>query len=299
MKAKILTNVFTLISVACATTVAFGQCAASEPTGSLLYEISGNKLAKPSYLLGTFHAICSDNMVAFEKIDPHLAKTDRLLMEVDLDDPAELLTLSQALTMPSGKTLEGLLTPEQFAKVDAMTRKWLGYSATNVSTIKPMMVGVLVITSPKAIGCTPTPYELSLMQYASARKKPVLGLETVNEQMKFIDSKPLESHAKDLYEIASDTDKAIAELKKLMAVYKAGDAEKLYEVGEAQIKPADREYMLGRLIKARNTAWVPKIEASMKEAPTFIAVGAAHLGGGNGLIKLLRAKGYEVRPVRL
>ena len=295
---KKTTLIITSLLVVCAASVtAYAQAKASEDSPSLLYKVTGKGLAQPSYIFGTFHAICSSEMVPFEKLDTYLTQSDQLMMEIDMDDAVEMGSMGKALIIPDGKTIKDFMTVEQFAKVDAMITNLLGYSAENVKMVKPSMLMVLAVTSPKAIGCTPTVYDLSLMQNAVAKKKPVVGLETVASQIKVIDSKPLDKQAKDLYEMAADPEKSINELKKMMAVYKAGDAEKLFELTESMMT-SDKEFQI-RLLDERNIAWIPKLEAAFKEKPTFVAVGAGHLGGKNGVIKLLRKNGYKVTTVKL
>ena len=61
----------------------------------------------------------------------------------------------------------------------------------------------------------------------------------------------------------------------------------------------DNKAFAKRLLDDRNVTWVPKIERLMKTKPTFIADGAAHLGGEKGLVRLLRARGYYVRPIKV
>jgi uncharacterized protein YbaP (TraB family) len=295
---KKTTLIITSVLVVCAASMtAYAQAKASEDSPSLLYKVTGKGLAQPSYIFGTFHAICSSEMVPFEKLDTYLTQSDQLMMEIDMDDAVEMGSMGKALIIPDGKTIKDFMTAEQFAKVDAMITNLLGYSAENVKMVKPSMLMVLAVTSPKAIGCTPTVYDLSLMQNAVAKKKPVVGLETVASQIKVIDSKPLDKQAKDLYEMAADPEKSIKELKKMMAVYKAGDAEKLFELTESMMT-SDKEFQ-SRLLDERNIAWIPKLEAAFKEKPTFVAVGAGHLGGKNGVIKLLRKNGYKVTTVKL
>ena len=276
---------------------AYGQAKSGSETPSLLYQVTGNGISKPSYIFGTFHAVCPTEMVPFESLDAYLDQTDQLMMEIDMDDPAEILAMTKGVIMADGKTLKDYLKPEQFAKVDEMTKNLLGYSAENVKMVKPSILAVLLVTSPKAIGCTPTVYDMSLMKSAVAKKRPVVGLETVESQVKVIDSKPFDQQAKDLYEMASDPQKSIAELKKLMAAYKLRDPDKLIEITHNQLK-SDKEFQT-RLLDERNTAWIPRLESAFKEKPTFVAVGAGHLGGKNGVIKLLRARGYQVTPVKL
>lgn len=293
-------NLFTLLFLGIgvfATVTVNGQTKTKADLPSLLYEVSGKGSARSSYLLGTFHAVCPADMVPFETLDPYLTRTDQVLMEVDLDDPSELGSLAAGVLIPGGKTWKDFLTPEQFAKVDAMTMSMLGYSAENVKAIKPMMLSVLIVTSPKVAGCTPNTYDLSLMQIAASKKKPVIGLETVAEQFAMIDSKPIEKQAKELYEMSLDPQKSIRQFKELSAAYKSRDTDKLVEISAVQMK--DDRAFAKRLLDDRNVAWVPKIEDLIKSTPTFIAVGAAHLGGEKGLIRLLRARGYDVRPIKL
>ena len=279
---------------------AFGQSKNTSTAlskSSLLYQISGNGLTKPSYIFGTFHAICSDQMVPIASLDNYLAQTDQLLMEIDMDDAVEMGSMAKAMIIPDGKTIKDFLTDEQFAKVDTMITDLLGYSAERVKMVKPSMLMVLALTSPKAIGCKPTVYDMSLMQNAVASKKPVIGLETVASQIEVIDSQPLEKQAKDLYDMALKPEDSMLELKKLMEVYARHDPEKLFKLTDSMMKK-DREFQR-RLLDERNHAWIPKLETAFKDKPTFVAVGAGHLGGPKGVIKLLRGKGYRVVPVKL
>jgi uncharacterized protein len=290
-------SIFALLILGVAAIGVYGQTKGAGEAPSLLYQVTGKGISKPSYIFGTFHAVCPTEMVPFEDLDVYLNQTDQLMMEVDMDDPAEMLSMTKGVIMTDGKTLKDYLKPEEFAKVDEMAKNLLGYSAENVKMVKPSIIAVLLVTSPKAIGCTPTVYDMSLMKSAVEKKKPVVGLETVESQIKVIDSKPFDQQAKDLYEMASNPQKSIDELKKLMAAYKMRDPEKLIDIANSQLK-SDKEFQM-RLIDDRNIAWIPKLESAFKEKPTFVAFGAGHLGGKNGVIKLLRAKGYQVTPVKL
>ncbi len=264
---------------------------------SLLYEVSGKGIKKPSYIFGTFHAVCPDDTVPSEVLDTYVAQTEQMMMEIDMDDAAEMQLMTKGVVIPDGKTLKDFLTPEQYSKVDEMVKNFLGYSVENVKMVKPMILSVIVLISPKAIGCAPTVLDLSLMQNAVAKKKPVIGLESVASQMKAIDSKPIEKQATELYDVARDTQKSIDQLRSLMAAYKQRDPDKLFELTD-NMMASDREFQT-RLLDDRNKAWIPKLEIAFKEKSTFVAVGAGHLGGKSGVIALLRAKGYEVKPVKL
>ncbi len=60
---------------------------------------------------------------------------------------------------------------------------------------------------------------------------------------------------------------------------------------------ASETSFLNRLLEPRNRLWIPRIKKAMQDKSTFFGVGAAHLGGENGLISLLEKEGYKVRPV--
>jgi uncharacterized protein YbaP (TraB family) len=289
--------VFPVIAAFGLTQIAVPQSSIAQASSSLLYEISRKDLAKPSYVFGTIHAICPADMIPVDGLTMYVDRSDQMLMEIDMDDPVEMGSMAKVLMIPDGKTIKDFLTPEQFQKVDEMTTSLLGYSAENLKTIKPTLLSVMIMSSPKAIGCTPSAYDISLMQMAGAKKKPIIGLETVALQMKVLDSKPFEVQAKELYEMSLDPQKYIRDFQTLTSIYKTQDAEKLF-VRSTTSAASDKEFQI-RLLDERNNAWVPKIEAAIKGNATFIAVGAAHLGGDVGLIKLLRAKGYTLRPIRL
>lgn len=275
-----------------------GQKTAESVTGSgLLFEITHKDMAKPSYIFGTIHAICPTDMLPMEKFAPYLDKTEELILEVDLDDPAQVASMAKGVMMPDGKTFKQYLTPEQYAKVDEMVKDHLGLTADMVATVKPGLLMIMVLSSKKAIGCAMDGYDKALMKEAVAKKKPVTGLETAEMQIAFLDTKSVEQQAKELYTMALDPQRAVTDLKKMTEIYKQQDAEKLLAASSSQME-ADPTFVT-KLLDERNAAWISKLDKAVKSKPTFIAVGAAHLGGKNGVISLMRANGYSFKAIKL
>ena len=265
----------------------------------LLYEITGKDLKKPSYIFGTIHVICPTDMFPMDKIGGYLDQTEQLVMELDMDDAAEMQMMTTGMIIPGGKTLKELLTPEVFAKVDTMFTEKLGMPAETLKQVKPFVLQVMVSTSPKAMGCNPPgSYESSLLQAAMAKQKTVLGLETVSSQFAIFDKYPLEKQAKDLYKMSLDPQKAVDEFKKLVEAYKAQNSDNLYNLIATEMA-TEMPDLQPLLLDERNKNWVPKIEKLISEKPSFIAVGGGHLGGKNGVLNLLRAKGYQIRSIKL
>jgi uncharacterized protein len=103
---------FTLLVVgltAIAAGNAYGQPKSSRETPSLLYQVTGKGISKPSYIFGTFHAICPTEMVPFESLDRYLDESDQLMMEIDMDDPAEMMAMTKGVMIPGGKTIKDFL----------------------------------------------------------------------------------------------------------------------------------------------------------------------------------------------
>ena len=270
---------------------------AEDATG-LLYKISGKDLKKPSYLFGTIHIVCPNDMFSMEKISGYLDQTDQLIMELDMDNAQEIQAMSGGMIFSDGKTIKDYLTAEQYTKVDEMFKNHLGISVDNVKTFKPFMLQMLVSTNPKTLGCSPpASYEGSLVQAATARKKAVEGLETAASQFEVMNKTPLEKQAKQLYEMALNPQKSFDQFKNLQAAYKSQNSDSLYNYMNSQMS-SDREFQTA-LLDERNKAWLPKIEKAIAEKPAFIAIGGGHLGGKSGVISLLRAKGYKIEAIKL
>ena len=265
---------------------------------ALLYEISGNGLKTPSYIYGTIHIICPKDMIAADKFDKYIGASEQVIMELDFDDQAEMSLMSNAAYLPDGKMLADYLTAEQYTKVSELVKNTLGIPIENVKNIHPLFLSTTISTSPKVLGCNaPGSYELSFLKTATERKKAVEGLETVQMELDAINSSPIEKQAESLYKIALNPKKSFDEFKKLVETYKTQNSDEVYKTLETAF--ADDPVFQVKLLDERNANWIPKIEKAIKEKASFVAVGSGHLGGKTGVLKLLREKGYKLKPIRL
>ncbi len=268
------------------------------PTTGIFYKVSGNGLKKPSYIFGTIHVICEKDMFPMTRLNSYLTASERVVLEVDMDDPEERRAAALATFMPEGKTLADFLTQEEYDKVEAYLKKTNGMTLKYLRNIKPMVLQMALVGAPKTIGCTaPLSYELLFLKIATANKKPVEGLETAAEQLAVFDKIPLEKQARDLYEATQDPERGADIFASLLSAYKIQNIDKLYD--EVSRQQSDQKEFQADLLDKRNKLWIPKIEKAMQEKSCFIAVGGGHLGGDNGVIKLLKTKGYILQPIRL
>jgi hypothetical protein len=262
---------------------------------SLFWKISGNGLKKPSYLYGTIHIICKEDLMITDNMKGGLDKSEQLVLEIDMDEPGMMLSSMKMMMMPGGKTIKQLLSEDDYKMVNKFFKDSLKMDLGFLGTMKPMMLSSVMY--PKILNCTIASYEQTLMDYVKQQKKPVLGLETIEDQMNAIDKIPLENQAKMLVESVKDYGKSVGEFKKLLNDYKNRDLEGLYKnMQQSETMEMTPEFE-SALLNERNQRWIPIIEKMTKEKTTFFAVGAGHLAGKNGVINLLRQKGYKVEAL--
>jgi uncharacterized protein YbaP (TraB family) len=262
-----------------------------------LYKISGKDLKKPSYLFGTVHIVCQNDMFDMNKLSAYFNQTERLILELDITESEIAKKAADSMKLPEGKTLRDYLSAEKYEKVDAMFKQVFGVPVEALGSFSPLGLSIAITASPKSIGCMiPNSYETAFADLAKKSQKPIESLETIEEQIKAIQATPIEKQAEDLYKMSLDVPKTLAQFKELLTIYKQQDAEKLYEFIVKQA--AEYQSSLEDILDKRNQAWIPQIERIIAEKSTFIAVGGAHLGGKKGVVALLREKGYTITPIK-
>ena len=260
---------------------------------SLLWEISGKGLTKPSYLFGTIHVICTTDMIMTEKMQDKLKSSEQLSLEIDLDAPNMMVTMLREVPMKNGATLKTLLSDEEYKTVSNYFRQNLKMDLAMVQNWKPMMISSLLYT--KVADCTPQSYEATFMKMAKEQGKEVIGVETLEDQLAVFDKIPYRKQAEILMQGITEMDKSKKEFAQMIAAYQKQDLDGFEKIFKESSQGLDD--FADVLLVQRNKNWIPVIEREVKEKPTFFAVGAGHLGGEQGVIQLLRQQGYTVKPV--
>lgn len=260
---------------------------------SLLWKISGNGLSAPSYLYGTVHITC--DATPNKNVLAALDATQQLYLELDMDDSTMQAQMMGGLMMEDGVTMTSLITPEELTLLNDFLKANLGAPVAAVDKYKPFLISAMLM--PKMLDCPVQSVEQSLMDVTKKQNEEIYGLETFAEQFAVFDAIPYKDQMADLLKSAKDnmaTDKT--EYAKMMAAYNAQDLNGLMLfMKESDTKMAAHNDVL---LVNRNKNWIPKIETTAKEKPTFFGVGAAHLAGYQGVIMLLRKKGYKVEAVK-
>ena len=262
---------------------------------SLLWQISGNGLQKPSYLFGTFHLMCKDDVQFSDQLKTAVANSATVYMELDMDDPALMLSGMMMMTMKGGKKLTDFYSKEEYKKIEIFFKDSLSAPLSFLQTMKPFMLVALLY--PKMMPCkTVSGVEEELMKLAKAQKKEIKGLETMELQAAVFDSIPYEEQAKELLKSIDSMELNRKNFDTMMRVYKSqrlSAIEALFNKSELGMQNHE-----DILLTKRNLNWVEQFGDIAKKENVFIAVGTGHLVGDNGLISLLRKKGYKVLPLQ-
>ena len=280
----------------------------TEAVKSLLWEISGNGLKKPSHLYGTIHLIPKEDFFLTEATKKVFTTSQKVTFEInmkEMNNPMALLGMMTKAMMPGGKKLKDFLNDADYALVQ---RKFdsLGMPLRMLERIKPMFLSVMVgndgekpaLDGSAAESSKTTSYEMEFLQMGEKEKKEFAGLETVEFQMGIFDSIPYQAQADMLVKsIKGEGGEGKEEYKKMIEMYKSQDIEAMSRMLGSSDETDLAKYE-SMLITTRNSNWIPIMKKMMQEKVTFFAVGAGHLGGEKGVVNLLRKAGYKVTALK-
>lgn len=267
----------------------------NDNNNTLLWQVSGNGLSKPSYLFGTFHLLCKEDIHFSEQLKKAIQRSDTVYMEMDLDDPSTMLSGMLYMNMKGGKKLKDLYSDKDYQKLESYFADSLKMPLTFFSSAKPYFLVALFY--PKMMSCSsPSGIEQELLKIIKENKKEVNGLETMQFQASVFDSIPYEWQAKELLKSIDSFAVAKNEFDKMLKIYKNQELDSMTAMFVEDEFGADEftKYLLDN----RNKNWVHQLNSLMKNESLFVAVGAGHLVGDVGLINLLRKEGYTVEPLK-
>lgn len=267
---------------------------------SLLWKVSHKRIKEDSYLFGTIHFIDRESYFLPPGTEEAMEHADRFVFEIDMREMTSIgaqLSLITKAFMKNGVRLSDLVSAEDYMLVEQHVAD-AGMPMTILDRVKPMFL--MMFTSMEfdpadvSSGDMVT-YELEIYDIAKDQDKETGGLETLEFQISMFDSIPYTVQAEMLMESIRAEDDQSDMFAQMVELYTTQDIEALYEAtGDEEMGVGEYEDLL---LNNRNRKWIEGITAYMKEGSTFFAVGAGHLGGPHGVIRLLRKEGFTVTPV--
>ena len=261
---------------------------------TLLWEISGNHLSKPTYLFGTFHLMCKEDIHFSKELKTAVTNAEEVYFEMDLDDPSNTLGALFFMNMKDGKALKDLYTETEYTRLKKYFEDSLDMTLIMFEHMKPSFLEAMLY--PKMMPCkTMSGIEEELLKIVTAQKKEIKGFETIQIQASVFDSIPYASQAEELLKTIDSINTYKKYFDTMLNVYKT------QQLSEIETMFTKAEFGMQKnqdiLLDNRNKNWVEQLNKILPTKNLFIAVGAGHLVGEKGLIALLRKAGYTLRPL--
>ena len=267
-------------------------------TNSLLWKIEGNDLNEPSYLFGTMHLIQKEYFYFPKSLEKIIKKSKCILTEINLGELDNQEDAIKLMMLPDGHLMDFFNQSQTDSILKWVKNKLYLDEKTFVASFGKFKPFVLIQTATQIsfIGKTES-YELKIQEIGNKNKIELLGLETIAEQIGFFDNMSKTDQAEMVMDAISEETNLMHEMNLLQRIYKAQKLDSLQIIMSKDKSSLNKHEQI--LLTKRNINWIPKIEKAMKEKSTFIAVGAGHLTGSQGLLELLQTKGYKLSSIKM
>ena len=200
--------------------------------------------------------------------------------------------LARQMGLPAGVTLKSLIPKKKYEKLRKIILKSTGIDLEFFQTVTPFMLTGLL--GSQLLG-KQMPHSLDehLWKYAESHNKTLLGIETLEEQLEILHNIPLDYQVKMLDSLGKNISRFRQNTLYAANLYQQGALKRL---SKSVIKNAGKLRKV--MVYQRNEIMAKRIHALAKKQSLFVTVGAGHLGGGKGVLRLLKKSGLRVSPVR-
>lgn len=262
------------------------------PHQSLLWKLTPPEETPPSFLFGTMHIRDQRAFSGLERVYACIGSCQVFALEIDLEEGLQSPSIS-LFRLPGQTTLPDYLPIRKYQRLRKILIKAFGIDLGRLSRLQPLAI-IEILTSAIISEDYPLVLDAHLWEFASAHGKTTRGLETLEEQQKALEGITLEVQLNMLLEIGRNVRHFRHMLDRMASLYEAGDLKGLYRLSR---KSAGG--LRDLLLFSRNRTMAGRIAAIAAEQPGFFAVGAAHLWGGKGMLRLLRKQGFKLELVRI
>ncbi len=276
--------------------------ACAEAPKPLLWKVSDadNSL----YLLGSFHMLKPGDYPLAKSTDVAFDDAEQLYFELspeEMNNPALGQRMAQAAMLTNGKTLQQSVSAETWKKLEAHAAE-RSLPLANFQAFEPWFVAlILSVTEMQKSGLdTNLGLDKHFMERAGKAGKPAKGLETGDSQIAIFDGMGTKQQEQYLLDILDDSSDMKAKIEELHDTWRKADDKTLFDKMAMEMRSKYPE-LYQSINPDRNKAWLPKFEDLLKTNKSddiLIVVGALHLVGEDGVIKMLKDKGYKIERMK-
>jgi uncharacterized protein YbaP (TraB family) len=282
----------------CAVAMAQGPASVEAPTTHTSLWVAESD-SVTLYLLGSVHILRESDFPLHPRMESAFEQADLVLFEAPIDsigDASAAPRMLEVAMLPEGTSLDEVVPEKTFRRAEAAARE-LGIDPTVIRPMRPAMVAMLLtLLEYENAGFTEMGIDLHFYRRAVEKGVPVGYFETVAEQLDIIFDSTPELAAQFLDATLEQLESSEDEIARLMDAWKNGDHEALDRLLNETMEGLPE--LRNRLLIDRNHRWAERLEPWLKkDQDVLIVVGAGHLPGDEGLIRLLEKRGFRIRQL--
>ncbi len=254
--------------------------------------MSSPKLSRISYLLGTMHIKLEKDKNWTVSIVEKIKECQAFATEFDLSQ-AKPEAIQQFSLLPEGQLISDLISPKKLRKLEQIFIKSAGLPIRSLLRFKPLFIQNL-LTEKILSEAQTVSMDSELWEITAQMGKELEGIETFEEQLAVLNKIPLKYQVKSLILSGKNIGKFRKSLLKMTHIYETGDVQKIHKIAQKGIGGIRK-----LIIYDRNELMANRIFEKIQEKAIFCAIGAGHLGGKKGVLRLLKHKGLILQPIAI
>lgn len=254
---------------------------AEDPSSSLM-----------SFVFGTMHVQDQRVFENLDRVQACIWDCDVFATEFNLDE-ANFLSLAMNVSLPENQRLTDLIPPKKYVKVRQILLKSFQVDLDQFQQYKPIFVSN-IIQQQVFSADMPSSLDEYLFKFAKEQGKILKGIETFREQVEVINQVPLEIQLKNLLDIARNPSTYRKSLRRMAERYERGDLHQIHQAARKSIGSLRKIMLINR-----NEIMAERMGEMAKENSCFFAIGAGHLLGQKGVLRLLKLQGFKLKPISI
>ncbi len=266
--------------------------------GSIFWKIEYE--GRPSWLLGTIHAPVSVFGKIPETVETAIGNSKIFFSEIEMDDKNQF-KMMQSMLLPETESLEVKIGENRFERLKSITNKFIPPISQDRLNRQKIWAASLFIAWPRK-STDPVPVDIMLYEKANIDGCRTMGIESTEEQIAYLDAFTETEQIQLLEEAIEEAEDNYKLLNSLINKYIAQDLNAMSEEFFSKTPCYShelKEKFINILLIGRNKLFLERIMPAIRESNVFIAVGAGHLIGEEGLVSLLEKEGCKVTPVKI
>ena len=276
--------------------LAMGNCYAQ-----VLYRISGNSSATPSYILATNRMVDMTFIDTIPNAFKCYAACNKVITEFVMQDYEAIAALRQAALLPDSVRLSNFYSDEQYKEIDDALRINLEMGLDKLGRMKPSYLAEMYRNELMKRWLNydeDRSMETFFEKVALQSDIPVHGLDNVGETMYMLfDREPFHWQCEELLKVVEYPEREVRFERELMEMYQYGRLSDIAYFVKGPDNQTSLSYSDYQVFAKRNKVWAKRLAPYLKEGKAFITLNAIYLGGEQGLLALLREAGYRVKSV--